>query len=146
MSPRSILLALTAALLAACGGDDGAPPPPSDGPGGAADAPSGTHDAPPPADAAACANLSGTWHITGQVGDTTCLIAQSGCALTAFPCWAGLSAASGTVTGNSFSITGTYGGLPASCAGTASASDADVIDGTCQVSAAPAQTFHGVRD
>jgi hypothetical protein len=141
---RSIWLGLVLSLVA-CGGDDGGPGPgtPDAPPGGTIDAPPGTPDARPvDAPPGACADLAGSWIISGACGADLCTITQSGCAITAVDCTSGAMSTSGTIDGNNFSYDGTSGGgLPATCSGTATG---DTMSGTC-TSAAGTCEFSGDR-
>jgi hypothetical protein len=107
-------------------GDDGVDPPdaaPADGP-------------------SACANLSGSWTISGQCGADLCTISQTNCDLTSVSCVSGANSTSGQVTGNMFSYTGeSGGGVDSTCSGTVSG---DTMTGSCTVGIGTC-TFTGTR-
>ena len=90
----------------------------------------------------ACANLAGTWAISGACGADGCAITQVGCALTQVQCTSGAHSTSGSVMGNQFSYTGQSGGGAAStCSGTA---NGNTISGTCSTALGPC-AFSGSR-
>jgi hypothetical protein len=77
-----------------------------------------------------CADLTGSWEISGGCGADLCTIDQSGCALTSVSCVSGSESDSGSIDGNDFTYSGTSGGgLPAMCLGTA---DGDALSGSCE--------------
>lgn len=133
---RRLFSCLPILFVLACDGED--PPP-----GGVdasdpnpIDAPAGTIDGP-----AACADLRGTWRYSGQCGNDTCVIAQTGCA-TSLDCVQGSASYTGTVSGNGFTYQGTTaGGQPATCTGTV---NGGAMSGSCSVQGAPC-TFTGIR-
>jgi hypothetical protein len=121
------LISISIAMLIACGGSD------DDG-----DDQSPNIDAPQQGQ---CANIAGTWGITGGCGADTCDITQNGCS-TDLDCSGGAASYTGTINGNSFMYSGTTaGGTPATCTGTINGSQ---LSGTCNVSGFPCD-FSGQR-
>jgi hypothetical protein len=95
-------------------------------------------------DDASCAQIVGTWDITGTCGNDSCTIAQSGCSITQLSCASGSHSTSGSIDGDSFSYRGVGPtGLPSTCQGT---HNGDTISGTCTVDNAGACTFSGRRN
>jgi hypothetical protein len=77
----------------------------------------------------ACADVSGTWDISGSCGDDVCVITQTGCN-TAFDCQSA-SSYSGSVDGEHAHYAGTtVTGEQGTCDGTVSG---DTMSGTCTV-------------
>jgi hypothetical protein len=89
-----------------------------------------------------CANIAGTWAVSGDCGPDTCVISQTGCSTT-FACSAGSAAYTGSVNGDSVSYSGTSAtGAPGSCSGTVSGA---VINGTCVSQGNPACAFTATK-
>jgi hypothetical protein len=77
-----------------------------------------------------CVNIGGTWMTGGTCGSLTCLVSQSACS-TNLSCNNGSESFSGSLSGSSFTYTGTQSsGAAMSCQGTVSGSNAT---GTCTV-------------
>ena len=112
---------MIALMLAACGGDD------QQGDDGPAD----------------CADLEGSWEISGACGADLCTISQSGCAITQVDCTSGAHSTSGDIDGDNFTYTGVSGGgLPATCSGAVTAGG---ISGTCTTEGLGNCSFSGDR-
>jgi hypothetical protein len=76
-----------------------------------------------------CANVAGSWDISGDCGQDFCVITQTGCS-TNFDC-GGASSYTGTVSGNDVDYDGQAAdGTPGTCSGTVSG---DTITGTCTI-------------
>jgi hypothetical protein len=150
MITRLASLCLVCLAIAACGGNNGDDTPPGDD-NPPADAQPNDPDAPPgnPPDAridappAACANIAGSWGISGSCGSDVCTFTQVGCSITQVTCTSGAQSTSGALDGNDFTYTGTSGaGVPATCDGTITG---DAFSGTCDVAGLGTCDFSGTR-
>jgi hypothetical protein len=89
-----------------------------------------------------CADLSGTWDVTGTCGPDTCVVTQQGCS-TSLVCGGGAGSYTGSISGSDASYSGhASDGTPATCEVSVSGGS---FSGTCTPQGASQCTVDGAR-